>query len=70
MTTKTILELIAACEAGNCSITLEACKTGVVARIASNRGDVALEMSVYLDAQDAESGAKLNNAIRRIKTIS
>ncbi len=70
MTTKSILELVEMCNAGNCSIRLEACKTGVVARVWSQRGDVALETSVYLDANDARAGEVLDNAIRRIKTIS
>lgn len=70
MKTESINELIEMCRAGNCSLRLEACKTGVVARVWSQRGDVALETSVYLDANDARSGEVLDNAIRRIKTIS
>jgi hypothetical protein len=70
MTTELINELIGACVDGNCSLRLEACKTGVVARVFSQRGDIALETSVYLDPNDARSGEVLKNAIRRIKTIS
>jgi FKBP-type peptidyl-prolyl cis-trans isomerase 2 len=70
MKTKTIIELIEMCVTGNCSIRLEACRTGVVARVNGERGDVAVETSVYLDANDPLAGQKLDNAIRRIKEIA
>lgn len=67
MKTETIKALIALCRAGQCSITLEACQTGVVAKVFSVRGHVSLQTSTYLDANDAASGENLENAIKRVQ---
>lgn len=67
MNTETIKALIALCRAGQCSITLEACQTGVVAKVSSLRGHVTLQTSTYLDANDAASGENLENAIKRVQ---
>jgi hypothetical protein len=70
MTTKTLKELVEMCRSGNCSIALEACTTGIVARVRSNREDVSLEKSVWLDANDADAGRVLDNAVSAINKVS
>lgn len=70
MKTKTISELIEMCVTNRCAIRLEACTTGVVARVSGERGDVSVETSVYLDANDPDAGQKLDNAVKRIKQIA
>jgi hypothetical protein len=70
MTTKTLNELIEMCRIGNCAITLEACTTGIVARVRANRQDVSLEKSVWLDANADYAGRMLDNAVRAINKVS
>ncbi len=67
MNTETIKALIALCRAGQCAIALEACQTGVVARVSSVRGHVALQTSEYLDANDPSAGEKLEKAVKRVQ---
>ena len=67
MRTESLKELIALCRAGQCSVTLEANQSGIVARVSSSRGGVILQTAVYLDANDEEISEKLETAVRRIQ---
>ena len=67
MKTESLKELIDLCRAGQCSVSMEACQTGIVANITANRGHVSLQTSVYLDANDKEIAEKLQTAIHRVQ---
>lgn len=70
MTTETIKELIGMCRDGRCLINLEACSTGIVAKIKASRGSMGVEMSVWLDANDKCAPAKLTKAVRQISEVA
>lgn len=67
MNTESIKALIDLCRSSQCAITLEACKTGVVATVRATRGKVAKQTSEYLDANDPASGEKLEAAIHSVQ---
>lgn len=67
MKTESLKELINLCIAGQCSVKLEACQTGIVANITATRGHVNLQTSIYLDRNDAEIAEKLETAIQRVQ---
>jgi len=67
MKTESIKELIDFCRAWQCAVKLEACQTGVVANVTSNRGKLFLQTSVYLDSNDKDMRDKLESAARLVQ---
>jgi len=67
MKKESIKELIDLCRAGKCAVALEACQTGVVAKVTASRGNVFKQTSVYLDPNDADMAARLDAAIQDVQ---
>ena len=67
MKIESLKELIELCRAGQCAVTLEACQSGIVAKVVANRGEVSKQTSVWLDNNDKEMVEKLEAAIRRVQ---
>jgi hypothetical protein len=67
MKTESIKELVQLCIAGNCTVKLEACKTGTVAIVSSNRGEVFKQTSAWLDINDSAMDEKLKAAVGRVQ---
>lgn len=63
MSAASINELVALCRDFGCHITMEACEAGLVAHVKSFWGRATHSASVYLDANDSESAAKLMQTI-------
>jgi hypothetical protein len=67
MKTESLKELVELCRAGQCAVKLEACQTGVVAQVMTNRGEVSKQTSVWLDNNDPRMAEKLEAAIQRVQ---
>ena len=67
MKTEALKELVELCHTGDCTVQLEASKSGIVAIVRAHRNGVSLQTSVYLDRNDTKMGEGLQETIDRVK---
>ena len=67
MKTEALKELVELCNTGDCTVQLEASKSGIVTIVQAHRNGVSLQTSVYLDRNDAKMGEVLQATVDRVK---
>lgn len=67
MNDQAIKSLIKLCQSAQVNITLEACQTGVVAKVSASRGGVHSETYAYLDQNGTENAKLLEHAVQRVQ---